>query len=330
MGLRRAWRRTARWALRLLERETDTDTSAVAYYLILYATFFSGQTRLDLVGPTLRAAEASGDVHRRFVARLIAWIVLHFDGRLGAAHAVSKSIGKLGERYEIPEFEAWARFLEGTELQLEGSPGEALELLDSAEGVLDQHGDILGALCSRAQQQWTRALLAREAEPETARQVAESARGLIATILSRRLLGSGEHSWSLAAAALALSRLDPVPRELWRQVRRLHRRARRHCTNIRSETPLYHAVGALLSAIGGHPRRVAKRLQAAERLARQYHNADGLVLTYRLGVRLFPPGSPERQQYVEREQELLARIKALPRLTFEQILDGELGPSPWD
>jgi tetratricopeptide (TPR) repeat protein len=330
VGLWRASQLAFDWTQLLLRKNPDADASTIAHYLLLFTTFYRGETRMELIGPTLQAAEASGDIHRRFMARLICWVVLHFDGRTAASLALARSIGTLGERYGMPVYKAWGRYLEGIELQCEGEMANALELFHPAERILDQHGDLMGTIFSRVQMHYTTMLMPHSPTEETLREVATKALELTSTLLSRRLLGSSEHSWSLAAAGLALLRLEIPSAELLRQLRRLYRKARRHCLTIRSETPLYFAVGALLLWQKGRTQRAAKLLRKAEALALKFRNADGLLGIYRLALKMYPQESQEHQQYLARASGLLGILKALPRITFNQILEGHLGPAAWD
>jgi hypothetical protein len=161
-------------------------------------------------------------------------------------------------------------------------------------------------------------------------QVFTSASEIVSILLSRHFMGSSEHSWGLAAAVLALSRIEGATAEMWHQLQRYYRKARWHCLNVRSETPLYWAIGAALSRQRGRQKRAAQLLNRAEALAKKQRNADGLLFSYRLGLRMYSVGSKEHRRYVELEASLLQQMKALPQPSFNQILKGHLGPGLWD
>jgi hypothetical protein len=76
--------------------------------------------------------------------------------------------------------------------------------------------------------------------------------------------------------------------------------------------------------------KAKKLLHKAEQLAHMGQNANGLLLIHRLGTRLLAEGSPQWQYHRACEVDFYAQICALPRPSFSQILEGDLGPGPWE
>ena len=225
--------------------EAEPYCAAVTYWLLVGAAIFRGDfdKAFQYVGPSVQAAEQSGDISRRALSYMFYNSILTQTGRINSAAVVANQLGIIAERYDVDMLRVYKKFGGALHQMIVGDQ-DPKDLLNDLDTQLLEMGDELTHLFNRA----AYALLcafAHQGDPEE--RILECVNLAQRWIDKHFALPTTAHlSVCLAAISVSLRQQDTFSQQTINKIVAVRRSVKSACFANRLETPLYLAASAAI------------------------------------------------------------------------------------